>query len=194
MWACKVASFLFYPEIPNVLGSCWTWPVLLCVYLGFFPSFSLQVLSKGFPCVSWTLLLPAIFFPGPILGGRSCGSPAAPSVSPCPAGRAPSIPSAAVPPGPPPPHLSPLLWSRAVALDLLGVGAGRLRRCPCAGTAWHGRADEPRQLLTAGPGSRGEPPPLALCLGALAGMLEPSEVAMWRGAPGQPTSHPIPNQ
>lgn len=37
MWACKVPSFLFYPEIPNVPGLRWTWPVFLCVYLLFSP-------------------------------------------------------------------------------------------------------------------------------------------------------------
>lgn len=74
MWACKVVSFLFYPEIPSVLGSCGTWPVFLCIYLGFFPCCFLLVLSKGLPCVSWTLLLPAVVFPTPSLGGWSGGS------------------------------------------------------------------------------------------------------------------------
>lgn len=151
---------------------------------GVFSSFSLLVLSKGFPCVSWTLLVPAVVFPGLSLGGRSHGSPAAPSVSPCPAGCAPAVSSATVPPAPPPPHPSPPRgW--AVALDLLRAGAGRLCWCPCASTAWHGRADEPRQLLAAGPGSCGEPPPPTLCFRAHAAMLEPSEVAAWRGAQGQ---------
>ena len=169
------------------LGQCF------CVFICIFSPFSLLVLSKGFPCVSRALLLPAVVFPGPSLGGQSHSILAAPSVSPCPAGHAPAVPSAAVPPVPPPPHPSPL-WGWAVALDLLRTGAGRLCQCPCAGTAWHGRADEPWQLLAAGPGSCGEPPPPTLCLRALAAMLKPSEVATWRGALGQLASCPTPNQ
>lgn len=50
MWACKVPSFLFYPEIPNVPGSRWTWPVFLCVYLLFSPFLFAAPEQGFFPC------------------------------------------------------------------------------------------------------------------------------------------------
>lgn len=48
MWACKVASSLFYPKIPNVPGLCWTCPVFLCIYLGVFSTFLLAGPEQGF--------------------------------------------------------------------------------------------------------------------------------------------------
>ena len=162
--------------------------VFLCLS-GFFSSFSLLVLSKCFPSVSWTLLVPVFIFPGPSLGGRSRGSPAAPSVSPCPAVRAPAVPLAAVPPAPPP-HPPPPR-GRAVTLHRLSAGAGRLRRCPCAGTAWHGQADEPRQLLAAGPGAVGSPHLPCCVLGLWLGR---SSHPRWpRGGVHRASSPPIPH-
>lgn len=149
--------------------------MFLCVYLLVSFHFPLLVLSKDFPVSYGPSFSQQSSFPARHCG-QSCGSPAAPSVSLCPAGRAPAVPSATKPPVPPPPWPSPPR-SRTVALDLLRAGAGRLHRCPCASSAWHGRADEPWQLLAAKPGSRGEPTHPTLCLGALAGMLKPSKVA-----------------
>lgn len=176
---------------------CWARAALgqcFCVFICFFPPLSL--------CCSRSRVFPVSA--GPFFSQQSSflahhsvvGAAALWQHHLCPRAQL------AVPLPPPQPrcHLHPLLpvlplpWGRAVALDLLRAGAGKLRRCPCAGTAWHGRADEPRQLLAAGPGSRGEPPPPAPCLEALAGMLEASEVAAWRGAPDQLASCPIPNQ
>lgn len=95
------------------------------VYMLFVFPLCLLVQSKGFPCVSWTFLLPAVVFSGLSLGGWSCGSLAAPSVPLCPAGCAPAVPSAVVPPVSPHPYLS-LPWGWAVALELLSVDTGRL--------------------------------------------------------------------
>lgn len=154
-----MASFHFYPEIPNVPGSCWTWPVFLCIYLIFFLPFLLAGPEQGFSLCQLDPSSPSTCFSCSPLGGQSHSSLVAPSVSLCPAGHAPAILLAVVPPVPPPPHPSPAVGPGS-ALDLLMDMAGRLCWCSCAGTAWHGQADEPQQLLAGGPGSCREPPPL----------------------------------